>query len=161
MQRGARFFKKTSLPCSAALVLGFPTWAPSTLGRTRRDLPESVPMQRGAHFFEKNAFPCSVPLKVLGASSESASPKKPEKTLKSVYFKWFGAFLGDPFWATIFGPERSHAAWRSFFWAPERSHAAWRSFLDRDFFFLLIWWSYVGPMRASKISIKPMYFCFF
>ena len=72
MQRGARFFKKTSLPCSAALVLGFPTWAPSTLGRTRRDLPESVPMQRGAHFFEKNAFPCSVPLKVLGVTSAPA-----------------------------------------------------------------------------------------
>ena len=37
--------------------------------------------------------------------------------------------------ATIFLPERSHAAWRSFFWAPERSHAAWRSFWDRDVFF--------------------------
>ena len=57
-----------------------------------------------------------------------------EKTLKSVYFKRFGAFFGDPFLATIFWPERSHAAWRSFLLAPERSHAAWRSFLDRDFF---------------------------
>ena len=53
-----------------------------------------------------------------------------EKTSETVCFKWFGAFFGDPFWATIFLPERSHAAWRSFFLAPERSHAAWRSFFD-------------------------------
>ena len=73
-----------------------------------------------------------------------------EKTLKSVYFKWFGAFLGDPLLATIFLPERCHAAWRSFLLAPERSPAAWRSFWDRDHFFLSIWWSSVGPVGASK-----------
>ena len=38
-----------------------------------------------------------------------------EKTSKTVYSKWFGAFFWDPFWATIFWPERSHAAWCSFF----------------------------------------------
>ena len=101
-------------------------------------------MQRGAQIARRH----------LGASLA-------EKTSKSAYFKWFGAFFGDPFLATIFWPERSHAAWRSFLLAPERSHAAWRSFLDRDFFFLLTWWSYVGPMRASKTSIKPMHFYIF
>ena len=51
MQRGARIFEKTSLPCSVALVLRFAKCAPSTRGRARRDLCESAPMQRGAHFF--------------------------------------------------------------------------------------------------------------
>ena len=81
-----------------------------------------------------------------------------EKTLKSVYFKWFGAFFGVPFLATIFLPERSHAAWRSFFLAPERSHAARRSFFD---FGVTFRWSNMDSMRASKISIKPMRYCIF
>ena len=87
-------------------------------------------MQRGAQIMRRD----------LGVTSAL-------KTFKSVYFKWFGAFFGHPFLATIF--------------LPERSHAAWRSFLDRDFFFLLTWWSYVGPMRASKTFIKPIHFYIF
>ena len=72
MQRGARIFEKTSLPCKVALVLRFAKCAPSTRGRARRDLCESAPMQRGAHFFAKIAFPCSVALKVLGVTSAPA-----------------------------------------------------------------------------------------
>ena len=63
---------KNTFPCSVVLVLGFPTWAPSARGRTRRGLHESAPMQRGARFFPKKAFPCSAPLKVLSVTSAPA-----------------------------------------------------------------------------------------
>ena len=82
MQRGARFFQKKAFPCSVALVLGFPTWAPSARGRTRRGLHESAPMQRGAHFFPKKAFPCSAPLKVLSVTS---APARSRVTFSSIW----------------------------------------------------------------------------
>ena len=57
-------------------------------------------MQRGAHFFEKKAFPCSVALKVLGVSSESASPKKHSKPFIS---NGLERFLGTLFWRPFLG----------------------------------------------------------
>ena len=83
------------------------------------------------------------------------------KTSQTVYFKWFGVFFGDPFLATIFLPERSHAAWRSFFLAPERSRCSGARFWIVYFFSCSLGWSYVGPVRASKTSIKPMHFYIF
>ena len=147
MQRGARIFEKTSLPCSMVLVLCFAKCAPSSRGRARRDLRESAPMQRDARFFAKNAFPCSVALKVLGVTFFRV-----RKVLAGPHGMLDSAF---PIWPIRLHKKRSHATWHSFRFAPERSHAAWRSFC---IFSSSLGWSNMATVRASETSIKPMLF---
>jgi len=47
----------------------------------------------------------------------------------ALYFSIWGRFGGAPGGGPCRFKKRSHAAWRSFFFAPERSHAAWRTFV--------------------------------
>ena len=114
------------------------------------------------HVFAEIALICSVALVWLGASSAPCLRQWDLKSIPNRLKITVWAILGRPLLGEPSGAsgckKRSHAAWRSFRFAPEHSHAAWRSFFD---FVVVVRWSNLDSMRASKTCKKTFVLCMF